>query len=147
MGVDAGTQGADYGLGRNYNYSTASLVATWTLFDGGARAAAISQARLSGAQLRNQQQLAAARVELEVRQAYDNLRTAQDSLATGQARGAAARAAFAIASHRRDAGMASALEFLDARSALTGAELNENQSRCALLQRQYEFDYARGDSP
>ncbi len=147
LGVDAGTQGSDYGLGRNYNFSTASLVASWTLFDGGARAAAVSQARLSGAQLRNQQQLAATRVELEVRQSYDNLRTAADSLATAQARSAAARAAFAIASRRRDAGVASTLEFLDARSALTSAELNEDQTRCALLQRQFEFDYARGDTP
>lgn len=147
LGIDAGTEGTDYGLGHNYNFSTASLVASWTLFDGGARAAAVSQARLAGAQLRNQQQLAAARIELEVRQAYDNLRTAQDSLATAQARAAASRAAFTIASRRRDAGMASTLEFLDARSALTSAELNENQGRCALLQRQFEYDYARGDSP
>ena len=147
LGVDAGTEGSDYGLGRNYNFSAASLVASWTLFDGGARAAAVSQARLSGAQLRNQQQLAATRVELEVHQAYDNLRTAEDSLITARARSAAARAAFAIASRRRDAGMASTLEFLDARSVLTSAELNEDQTRCALLQRQFEFDYARGDTP
>ncbi len=147
LGVDTGTQGADYGLGRNYNFSTASLVATWTLFDGGARAAAVSQARLSAAQLRNQQQLAATRVELEMRQAYDNLRTALGSLVTAHVRSAVARAAFDIASRRRDAGMASALEFLDARSALTGAELNEDQTRCTLLQRQFEYDFARGDTP
>ena len=147
LGVDTGTQGADYGLGRNYNFTTASLVATWTLFDGGARAAALSQARLSAAQLRNQQQLAATRVELEMRQAYDNLRTAQVSLLTAQARSAAAHAAFNIASRRRDAGMASALEFLDARSALTSAQLNEDQTRCTLLQRQFEYDFARGDTP
>ena len=147
LGVDTGTQGADYGLGRNYNFTTASLVATWTLFDGGARAAALSQARLSAAQLRNQQQLAATRVELEMRQAYDNLRTAQGSLLTAQVRSAAAHAAFDIASRRRDAGMASALEFLDARSALTSAELNEEQTRCMLLQRQFEYDFARGDTP
>ena len=147
LGIDAGTEGSDYGLGRKYNFTTASLVATWTLFDGGAHAAAVSQARLAGRQLHNDQHLASARVELEVRQAYDNLATATESLATARARASAASAAFAIASRRRDAGMASTLEFLDARSALTSAELNENQTRCALLQRQVEFNYARGDSP
>ncbi len=147
FGIDAGSEGIDYGLGRKYNYTSASLVATWTLFDAGARAAAVSQARLAGRQLRNEQQLASARVELEVSQAYDNLRTTIESLATARARAGAARAAFTIASRRRDAGMASTLEFLDARSALTSAELNENLTRCALLQRQVEFDYARGDSP
>jgi outer membrane protein len=147
LGIDAGTEGSDYGLGRQYNFSTASLVVSWTLFDAGARNAAIAGARLSAAQLRNQQQQTAARVELEVRQAYDNLRTAAESVATAQARALAARAAFTIASRRRDAGMASTLEFLDARSALTSAELNENQTRCERLQSQFEFDYARGDSP
>ena len=147
LGVDAGTEGSDYGLGRKYNFTTASLVVNWTLFDGGARSAAVAGARLSAAQLRNQQQQAASRIELEVRQAYDNLHTATESVATAQARAAAARAAFTIASRRRDAGMASTLEFLDARSALTSAELNENQTRCQLLQRRFEYDFARGDPP
>ena len=43
--------------------------------------------------------------------------------------------------------MASQLEFLDARSTLTSALLNANQAECALLQRQAEADYARGELP
>jgi len=147
LGVDAGTQGVDYATGRNYDFVTASLVLSWTLFDGGARAAAVSQARLAGRQLANQRELLAARIGLEQQQAADNLRTAQDSLATAQARADAARAAFAIASKRRDAGMAGQLEFLDARSEMTGAELNRNLTYYTLLERQAEFAWARGDLP
>jgi outer membrane protein TolC len=147
LGVDAGTEGADYGLGRGYNYSTASLVLTWALFDGGARSAAVAQARVARNQLANQREQAAQQLALQLRASADNLRTAQSSLATAHARAAAAQAAFSIAERRRDAGMASALEYLDARSALTSALLNANQAECALLQRQAEADFARGDPP
>jgi outer membrane protein len=122
-------------------------VLNWTLFDAGARSAAVSQARVARAQLGNQRAQAAARLELEVRIADENLHTARDSLATARARAAAARAAWTIAEKRRDAGMASQLEFLDARSALTSALLNANLAECALLQREAEVAYARGETP
>jgi outer membrane protein len=147
LGVDAGTQGVDYATGRNYDYVTGSVVLNWTLFDAGARKAAVSQARLAGRQLANQRELLAARIGLEQQQAADNLRSAQDSLATADARAAAAHAAFAIVSKRRDAGMADQLEFLDARSEMTGAEINRNLTYYTLLERQAEYAWARGDLP
>lgn len=147
LGVDAGTQGVDYATGRNYDFVTGSVVLNWTLFDAGARAAAVSQARLTGRQLANQRELLAARIGLEQQQAADNLRSAQDSLATADARAAAARTGFAIASKRRDAGMADQLEFLDARSEMTRAELNRNLTIYTLLERQAEYAWARGDLP
>ena len=147
LGVDAGTQGVDYATGRNYDFVIGSVVLNWTLFDAGARAAAVSQARLAGRQLANQHELLAARIGLEQQQAADNLRSAQDSRATADARASAARAAFAIASKRRDAGMADQLEFLDARGEMTGAELNRNLTYYMLLERQAEYAWARGDLP
>jgi outer membrane protein TolC len=142
LGVDAGTQGADYGLGRDYNFVTASLVFSWTLFDGGERAAAVAQARVETRKVENQRSEEAQRIELEVRQALDNLRTEQLSLAAARTRAAAARAGFRIASRKRDEGMATQVEFLDARNTLTGAELNLNWTRFDLLQRAAELDYA-----
>jgi outer membrane protein TolC len=149
LGIDAGTQGADYGFGRDYNFVAASLVFSWTLFDGGARTAAVSQARVTTRRLENQRSAAAQRIELEVQQALDNLQTTRVSLQAATARASAARAAFRIASRKRDAGMATQVEFLDARSALTGAELNLNWTRFDLLQRAAELEYAlaAGDLP
>jgi outer membrane protein len=147
LGIDAGTEGVDYGIGNKYNFASASLVLNWTLFDAGARTAAVSQARVARSQLANQRAQAASRLELEVRIADENLRTARDSLATARARATAARAAWTIAEKRRDAGMASQLEFLDSRSALTSALLNANLAECALLQREAEDDFARGETP
>ena len=60
------------------------------------------------------------------------------------ARAAAAQAAFRIATRKRDEGMLSQVEFLDARTSLTAAELNLNSVRFELLARQAELDYATG---
>jgi outer membrane protein TolC len=70
------------------------------------------------------------------------LDTTSDSLRTAEARADAARAGFRIASRKRDEGAISQVEFIDARSALTAAELNLNLTRFQLLARQAELDYA-----
>src|SRR5690606_25706150 len=48
---DAGTQGVDYRFGDGYNFSTASLVFTWRLFNGGADQARVRQARAAERQV------------------------------------------------------------------------------------------------
>lgn len=142
LGVDVGTQGEDYGFGDGYNFGTASLIFTWRIFDGGADAARVHQARATGKQLVLRQEEVAQQIRLEVQQAYDRLTTARDSLATAAARADAARAAFRIASRKRDEGAISQLEFIDARSTLTSAELNHNLTRFNVLARRAELEYA-----
>ncbi|MFL6620445.1 MAG: TolC family protein, partial [Povalibacter sp.] len=86
---------------------------------------------------------------LEVQQAFDRLQTARDSLVTAAARADAARAAFRIASRKRDEGVINQVEFVDARSTLTRAELNHNLTRFNVLARRAELEYATstGDLP
>jgi outer membrane protein TolC len=90
LGIDAGTQGADYGFGRDYNFVAASLMFSWTLFDGGARPAAVSQARVATRRLENQRSAAAQRIESrqQARQPADHARVAGggDSARRGRAR-------------------------------------------------------------
>ncbi len=149
IGVDAGTQGEDYGVGDGYNFGVASLVFTWRLFDGGSDAARIAQARATQRQLVLQEEEIAQQIRLEVQQAYDRLVTARASLATAQARAEAARAAFHIASRKRDEGVINQVEFIDARSTLTGAELNHVITQFDVLARRAELEYATsaGDLP
>ncbi len=149
LGVDAGTQGEDYRFGEGYNFGTASLIFTWRIFDGGGDSARVHQARSAEKQLVLQQEEIAQQIRLEVQQAYDRLTTARDSLATAAARAEAARAAFRIASRKRDEGVISQVEFIDARSALTSAELNHNLTRFNVLARRAELEYATstGDIP
>lgn len=142
FGFDAGTQGIDYRFGEGYNFGTASLVFSWRLFDGGGDTARVRQARAAERQLVLRQEEVAQQIRLEVQQAFDRLTTARDSLATAAARADAARAAFRIASRKRDEGVISQVEFIDARSALTSAELNHNVTRFEVLARRAELEYA-----
>lgn len=149
LGLDGGTQGEDYRFGDGYNFGTASLIFTWRIFDGGGDTARVHQARVAEKQFVLRQEEIAQQIRLEVQQAYDRLMTARDSLATAAARVDAARAAFRIASRKRDEGVISQVEFIDARSALTGAELNHNVTRFNVLARRAELEYATsaGDIP
>jgi outer membrane protein TolC len=142
LGADGGIQGEEYEFGRGANYATVSLLLNWTFFDGGARRAAVRQATAGARKTRAQLEELTQQVQLEVQQSLDRLNTSADSLATAEARAEAARAAFRIASRKRDEGAISQVEFIDARSSLTGAELNLNVTRFDVLARQAELDYA-----
>jgi outer membrane protein len=142
LGADGGIQGEEYQFGRGSNFATVSLLLNWTFFDGGARRAAVRQAHAAARRTQTDLESLTQLVQLEVQQSLDRLNTSADSLATAEARAEAARAAFRIASRKRDEGAISQVEFIDARSSLTGAELNLNVTRFELLARQAELDYA-----
>ncbi len=142
LGADGGIQGEEYEFGRGSNYATVSLLLNWTFFDGGARRAAVRQADALARKTATQLDELTQQVQLEVQQTLDRLETSADSLATADARSEAARAAFRIASRKRDEGAISQVEFIDARSSLTSAELNLNVTRFEVLARQAELDYA-----
>lgn len=147
IGLDAGIQGEDYAFGSGYNFGTASVQLTVPLFDGGAIRSRVDAARAVARQAAVRREETARQIELEVQQALDQLRTAADSLATAEARADAARAGFRIAGSKRDLGVINQVVFLDARNALTGAELNLNLTRFALLSRQADLAYATAVKP
>ncbi len=147
LGLDGGIQGEDYDFGSGYNFGTASVLFSIPVFDGGAIRARVDAARASARQLATRREETARQIELEVQQALDQLRTAMDSLATAEARAEAAQAGFRISSSKRDEGVINQVDFLDARSALTSAELNLNLTRFELLSRQAELAYATAVNP
>ncbi|MBL8200856.1 MAG: TolC family protein [Chromatiales bacterium] len=147
IGVDGGIQGEDYDFGSGYNFGVASVQLTLPLFDGGAIRSRVDAARAVARQAAVRREETARQIELEVQQALDRLRTAADSLATAEARAEAARAGFRIASSKRDLGVINQVDFLDAQNALSGAELNLNLTRFALLSRQAELAYATAVNP
>jgi outer membrane protein TolC len=142
LGVDGGTQGEEYEFGRGRNFGMISLVLNWQFFDGGANRAEARSARAVARQAATRRDEVALQIQLEVQQALDRLETTSDSLTTAQARADASRAGFRIASRKRDEGVINQVEFIDARSSLTSAELNLNVTLFDLLARQAELDYA-----
>lgn len=147
LGIDAGIQGENYGVGPNFNFVTASLVFTWKIYSGGGVNAQIDSARAAAQRAELRRSAAAQRVALEVEQTVDRYRTAEASLATATARVEAAEAAFRIARRKRDEGMLNQVEFLDARVEFTDAELNLNVSRFDVRVRRAELDFATANGP
>jgi outer membrane protein TolC len=141
LGVDAGINDERYDVGSGRTFGTISLL-HWQFFDGGATAAAVHGARADARRAALLRDEMTQQIQLEVQQALDALETSSDSLTTADARAQAAHAAFRIASRKRDEGVTSQVEFIDARSSLTGAELNLNLTRFEVLARQAELDYA-----
>ena len=145
--AELGTQGEEYRFTSEERYTTAALVFSWNVFNGNQSRARLAAARLDARNAEAARQEVAQRIALEVRQSHDSLRSAESALATAEARLDAAAAAFRIAARKRDAGVISQVEFLDARSTLTNAELNRNLTQFEFLIRKAELDFAVGISP
>jgi outer membrane protein TolC len=142
--LDGGTQGRDYGFTASDRFILASVVLKFNLFAGGADQAGLASAH---AQLRAAQSQRAAeelQIRLQVEQALSDLEVAEASLSTAAKRVEAAGGAFRIASRKRDLGQVNQAEFIDARRALTDAELNQNITRFAALSHVAELEYALG---
>ena len=142
LGVDYGLQGQDYRVGADNDVLIASVVVQWNLFNGGQDVARRQQAALEARRARTQREELARRIELEVRQSYDAARVAGSARVTAADRLAAARRAFELVARRRDEGLASQVEFIDARTAYTSAELNEVITRYAYAIRWVDLERA-----
>jgi outer membrane protein TolC len=144
--VDAGSQGEDYArfTTEDDGFVFASLVVKFNLFNGGADRAGLRGARAQQAELRASRSLAEQRIRLEVQQALSNLEVAEKSLDTANKRVEAAAGAFRIAQRKRDLGQINQAEFVDARRALTDAQLNLNVTRFEALDSLAQLEYAVG---
>jgi len=99
-------------------------VLSWNVFNGGQDAARRQQASLDVERGKLVRKQAQQQVELQVRQAYDGVLVQQKAIAAAQDRLNAARRSFELMQRRYTEGVASQLEYLDARTTLTNAELN-----------------------
>jgi len=147
LALESGVQGEEYRFGSEDDYSIASLTFSWNLFNGNQDRARLSQARLTARSIGLQREDVEHRIALEVEQAFGEMRAAFSALGTALARQEAAREAFKIAARKRDAGVISQVEFLDARTTLTNAELNYSVTQFDLLTRRAELEYATGAAP
>lgn len=144
LAVDAGTQGASFGFDNDDLYVVASLVLRFNLFRGGADAATIREATSRLDELRAARALAEQRIRVEVLDTLQVFDVAQSSLKTSAKRAIAAEAGFRIAEKKRDLGQINQTEFIDARRALTDAQLNRNRIRFEALAALAAIEYATG---
>ncbi|MBS0375996.1 MAG: TolC family protein [Proteobacteria bacterium] len=147
LAVDAGTQGERYGFSSDDRYVLASLVLRFSLYAGGGDSAGVASAHALGREARAERGLAEQRVRLDVEQSLDALEVARASLDTAARRLDAARGAFRIAERKRDLGQINQAEFLDARRALTDADLNLAVTRFSALTSLADLEFALGVGP
>ena len=136
VALDYGVQGQDVRFDRQHDYWMASLVVSWNLFKGGQDVARRSAAHAEAHRFRISRQDAEDKIRLEVRQAYEAAAVARDAVGTAETRVAAARRTFDLVRRRYEEGAANQIEFLDARTQLTNAELNR-----ALTANRYAMRY------
>jgi len=147
LAVDTGIQGEDYGFGAEDRFVLASLVLRFNLYRGGADRASLRQARARSDELRATRDLAEQQIRLEVLSAVQDFEVAEASLRTAAKRVEAADGAFEIARRKRDLGQIPQVEFIDARRALTSAQLNQQVNRFQALSALAEVEYAVGGPP
>jgi len=128
LALDYGFQGRDLSFTRNNDFAVASVVLSWNLFNGGSDLARRQSAQLEADRLRLQRTELEDLIRLDVRQAYEAAVVAKEAIATADARLAAARRSFELVRRRYEEGLAAQVEYLDARTAFTNADLNRVQT-------------------
>jgi outer membrane protein TolC len=147
VALDYGFQGNTIRVGRNTDFSVASLVFSWNLFNGGQDRARVQQAALDGAQLKARRDDAARSIGLQVRVAHDAADVARTAITTATDRLVAATRSFELVQRRYREGLAPQLELLEARTTLTTAQVNQLITTYDFYQRVVEFERAAALSP
>ena len=124
VAVDYGFQGSALRFDSGDDFAVASVVLSWNVFSGGQDVARRHSAQADAERLRLRRAELEDLVRLDVSRAYRAVVVARDAITTADAGLAAARRNFELVRRRYEEGLASQIEFLDARTALTSAELN-----------------------
>lgn len=147
LAVEGGTQGRDYRTGSGANFVQGSLVAEVNLWDGRQQRSVVSEARVDRRRAELQLEETRAQLALQVHRAADEVRAATVSFRAAEARRRALALAFELVAHREREGAANQLTFIDARTELTRASLNEEITRQRLFSAAAELDRAAALSP
>jgi len=138
--ADYGIQGEEYKINKDADFGQASAVLTWDLFAGFQNRSKIRQARLVKEQLDQQEEEVRKQIELQVLNAFNELKTAQEGIVAAESQVKSAREGFRLVKRRYDEGQANLIEFIDARTSLTQAEENLIISKYNWLSLYAEFE-------
>lgn len=142
LALDYGFQGRDVTFSGRNDYWVGSVVLSWNLFRGGADQARVSAARAGRDALEAERRDAEGKIRLEVMQSYDAAVAARSAMQVSEDQLAAAEKAFELIQRRYQEGEASQVELIDARSALTTAELNREVTLYRYAERLVDLERA-----
>ncbi len=142
VAVDYGFQGDNYHFTSRNDNTIVSLVAQWNIFNGGQDYSRRKQAVLDTDRLKLQKDEIRRQIELQIRQAYDALIVAQQAQATSNDRLQSAKKSFEIVSRRYSEGLASQIEFIDARTNYTSSGINQILTNYDFVQKYVQLERA-----
>jgi outer membrane protein TolC len=132
--VDYGYQGTNYDFStKGSRYTQASLVLNWNLFGGFQNRAQTNLARADEQQQTARLQEVQAQTSLEVRQDYYELQAIRAQVVAADDRRRSAAQAFRLVSRQYEEGLTPLVQFIDARTTFTNAELNVILNKYAYL--------------
>ena len=142
LAADYGVQGSEYHFDTRHDAAMASLVLSWNFFNGGQDAMRRQQASSQRSAMAMRAVELDLQIALDVRTAYDAMTVAQQSLTSATARVEASKRAFTLVDKRFAEGLASHLEWSDARAQLTSSELNLVMTKYAAAARVVDLERA-----
>jgi len=121
--VDYGFQGRHYEFNMRQDYLFASLIFRWDLFHGFQNKAKIGEARIEQHLRNTQLEEAEKQIRLETVGAHYDLISSSESVKASAEELLSARNAFKVVNRKYGEGQASLIEYIDARSTMTQAEM------------------------
>ena len=147
LALDYGFQGNDYRFNSRRDHTIASVVLSWNVFNGGQDVSRARQASIERRRLEYQRGELEDLIALQVRTAWDAAQVARSAIATAGDRLESARRTFDLVRRRHEAGSASQIEFLDARTTYTSAALNQILTTYDYYLRRVALDRAAASYP
>jgi len=121
--ADYGFQGKDYSFTDKDDYWSASMLLSWNLFNGFQKHEKIQQAKLNQKGLATKLLELKNMIRLEIRRSIEGIKVAQKQIIAANRQKESAGEAFRIINRLYKEGMASQVEFLDARNTMTIAKV------------------------
>ncbi len=146
VALDYGVQGKEYRFDSSRDFTAVTVAVSWNLFNGGQDAARVQQASLDADRLAVQQRALEQGIALDVTMSWQAAAVARSAIATADDRLTSARRTFELVKRKQDEGIASQLEFLDARTTYTSAALNEVITRYDYLLKRVALERAAGSA-
>jgi len=135
--VDYGFEGDEYRFSADDDYWIASVVMHWNLFRGGQDRARVKQTRFEQNRLHLQTREIVQQITLQIQEAYDALQVARQKIQATYDRLHSTRQSFEIISKKYEHGISPQIEYLDARTTMTSAEISH-----IIAKYDYQIDYA-----
>lgn len=122
--ADIGFQGEKYRFTEKDDYWMASMIFEWNLFSGFQARNRVQQAKIEKRYRSSQLEELREKIRLQTSEAVQNVLVARKAITAADRRRESARRTYLIIDRKYREGMASQIEFIDARTTMTKAEIN-----------------------